>query len=63
MVERLQERGNHSGLRRFHIPAGILHKPGGAQKGDGNRYGAQALFRYLGIVEQIELRNLGTDRG
>jgi hypothetical protein len=24
---------------------------------------AQALFRYLGIVEQIELRDLGTDRG
>jgi hypothetical protein len=30
VIERLQERGNDSGLRRFHIPAGILHEPGGA---------------------------------
>src|SRR6478672_10819816 len=63
MVEWLQERGNDALLRRFHIPAGILHEPGGAQKGDGNVNGAQALFRYLRIVQQIEFRHLGTDRG
>ena len=63
MVERLQERGNDPGLRRFHIPAGILHEPGGAQKDDGQRQVAQALFRYLGIVQQTEFRDLGADRG
>jgi hypothetical protein len=51
MVERLQERGNDPGPRRLYIPARIFHEPGGPQKGDGNRHGAQTLFRYPGIVQ------------
>jgi hypothetical protein len=47
VIERLQQSGNDPGLRRFHIPTGILHKPGRAQKGDRNTHGAQALFGFV----------------